>query len=105
MQILRSCVSPSGGLQPRRLHRAADVAQGRLHLVREQRLLIGLASAAGGSQLFHNAAIVVQILFATRMLVLHGQTVGLCYVDWQSLAGQTRTWGTSPSRGIELLQC
>lgn len=51
-----------------------------LRFVREQRLLIGLATAVGSWQLFHNAATVVQILFATRTLELSGQTVGLCYI-------------------------
>lgn len=51
-----------------------------LHFVRERRLLVSLATACGGWQLFHNAALVVQILFATRELRLSPQTVGLSYV-------------------------
>ena len=51
-----------------------------LQFVREQRLLVALALAVGSWQLCHNAAIVVQILFATRTLELSGQTVGLCYI-------------------------
>ena len=51
-----------------------------LHFVRERRLLVSLATACGGWQLFHNAALVVQILFATRELHLSPQTVGLSYV-------------------------
>lgn len=51
-----------------------------LRFVREQRLLVALAGAVGSWQFFHNAATVVQILFATRTLGLSGQTVGLCYI-------------------------
>lgn len=51
-----------------------------LRFVREQRLLVSLAIAVGGWQLFNNAAQVVQILFATRTLGLPAQTVGLSYV-------------------------
>lgn len=51
-----------------------------LRFVRERRLLVSLATATGSWQLFHNAALVVQILFATRELKLSPQTVGLSYV-------------------------
>jgi MFS family permease len=51
-----------------------------LRFVRERRLLVSLATATGGWQLFHNAALVVQILFATRELQLAPQTVGLSYI-------------------------
>ncbi len=51
-----------------------------VRFVREHRLLVALAAAVGGWQMFHNAATVVQILFATRTLGLSGQTVGLCYI-------------------------
>jgi MFS family permease len=51
-----------------------------LRFVRERRLLVSLAAATGGWQLFHNAALVVQILFATRELKLSPQTVGLSYI-------------------------
>ncbi|NCT83603.1 MAG: MFS transporter [Comamonadaceae bacterium] len=51
-----------------------------LRFVRERRLLVSLAAATGGWQLFHNAALVVQILYATRELKLSPQTVGLSYV-------------------------
>jgi len=51
-----------------------------LAFVRSHKLLISLATATGGWQLFHNAALVVQILFATRELQLAPQTVGLSYV-------------------------
>ncbi|MCX2865463.1 MFS transporter [Paucibacter sp. PLA-PC-4] len=51
-----------------------------VQFVRNKRLLVSLATAVGCWQLCHNAAIVVQILFATRTLGLSGQTVGLSYV-------------------------
>jgi len=51
-----------------------------LRFVRERPLLLGLATATGGWQMFHNAALVVQILYATRELHLAPQTVGLSYV-------------------------
>jgi MFS family permease len=51
-----------------------------LNFVASQRLLITLACVVGCWQLLHNAALVVQILFATRELRLSEQTVGLCYV-------------------------
>lgn len=51
-----------------------------LRFVRERKLLVSLAMATGGWQLFHNAALVVQILYATRELHLSPQTVGLSYV-------------------------
>lgn len=48
--------------------------------VRGKRLLISLACAVGGWQLCNQAAQVVQILFATRVLGLSAQSVGLSYV-------------------------
>ena len=43
-------------------------------------LLVGLATTVGTWQLFYNAALVVQILFATRILGLSEQAVGLSYM-------------------------
>lgn len=43
-------------------------------------LLVGLATTVGIWQLFYNAALVVQILFATRILGLSEQAVGLSYM-------------------------
>ena len=51
-----------------------------LRFVRERQLLVSLAAATGCWQMFHNAALVVQILFATRELKLGAQTVGLSYI-------------------------
>ena len=57
----------------------ADLREG-LNFVRSQRLLVTLAACVGTWQLCHQAAIVVQILFATRTLGLSEQAVGLSYV-------------------------
>lgn len=51
-----------------------------LRFVRSQRLLVSLAVAVGIWQMCHHAAIVVQILFATRTLGLSEQAVGLSYM-------------------------
>lgn len=48
--------------------------------VSNKRLLIALALTVGTWQLFYNAALVVQILFATRTLGLSEQAVGLSYM-------------------------
>jgi MFS family permease len=54
--------------------------QAGLRFVAGQRLLLTLAVLAGGWQLCNQAAMVVQILYATRELGLSEQAVGLCYV-------------------------
>ena len=51
-----------------------------LRFVLHNRLLVVLASCAGGWQMCNNAAQVVNILFATRTLGLSEQGVGLSYV-------------------------
>ena len=51
-----------------------------LQFVARQRLLVTLAFLVGAWQLFHHAAMVVQILFATRELGLNERQVGLCYI-------------------------
>jgi len=56
----------------------ADLRTG-VRFVARHRLLVALAAAVGGWQACHNAAIVVQILFATRTLGLSEQAVGLSY--------------------------
>jgi MFS family permease len=57
----------------------ADLQAG-LRFVWQQRLLIALASCVGLWQMCHQAATVVQILFATRTLGMSEHAVGLCYV-------------------------
>jgi MFS family permease len=60
-------------------HFGRDLAAG-LRFVFEHRLLVTLAVAVGAWQMCHHAAIVVQILFASRTLGLDEQAIGLCYV-------------------------
>ncbi|MEO6363071.1 MAG: MFS transporter [Caldimonas sp.] len=50
-----------------------------VRFVARHRLLVSLAVAVGAWQACHNAAMVVQILFATRTLGLSEQAVGLSY--------------------------
>ncbi|HEX5683637.1 MAG TPA: MFS transporter [Ideonella sp.] len=51
-----------------------------LRFVMHQRLLVALATCVGLLQMCHHAALVVQILFATRTLGMSEQAVGLSYV-------------------------
>jgi MFS family permease len=51
-----------------------------LNFVRRHRLLITMATCVGTWQMCNQAAMVVQILFATRQLGLTERGVGLCYV-------------------------
>jgi MFS family permease len=60
-------------------HFGRDLLAG-LRFVAEHRLLMALACAVGTWQMCHNAAAVVQILFATRTLGLSEQAIGFCYV-------------------------
>jgi len=56
-----------------------DELKAGLRFVRANRLLVVLACCAGAWQMCHNAATVVNILFATRTLGLSEQQVGLSY--------------------------
>ena len=51
-----------------------------LVFVGRHRLLVTMACIVGGWQMCHHAAVVLQILFATRTLGLSEGAVGLCYV-------------------------
>lgn len=51
-----------------------------VRFVAGNRLLVTMALVAGGWQLCHNAALVVQILFASRTLGLSGGAIALCFV-------------------------
>ncbi|MCG2593504.1 MFS transporter [Ramlibacter sp. XY19] len=51
-----------------------------LRFVRHTHLLVVMALLVGAWQLCHHAAMVVQILFATRELGLNERQVGLCYI-------------------------
>jgi MFS family permease len=57
-----------------------DELKAGLRFVASNRLLVVLACCCGGWQLCHNCATVVNILFATRVLGLSEQQVGLSYV-------------------------
>lgn len=57
----------------------ADLLEGLRFVVRH-RLLVALAVCVGALQMCHHAALVVQILFATRVLGMGEQAVGLSYV-------------------------
>src|SRR5207237_10240015 len=57
----------------------ADLRTG-VRFVRSNRLLVSLAVTVGMWQMCHHAALVVQILFATRTLGLSEQAVGLAYL-------------------------
>ncbi|WP_395703406.1 MFS transporter [Aquabacterium sp.] len=56
-----------------------DLKEG-VGFVRTHRLLVALATAVGCWQMCHNAALVVQILYATRELGLSENAIGLSYV-------------------------
>ena len=51
-----------------------------LRFVAGTRLLVALAAVVGCWQMFHQAAMVVNILFATRVLGLSEQQIGSCFV-------------------------
>lgn len=51
-----------------------------VRFVAGNRMLVSLAAAVGVWQMCHNAAVVVQILFATRVLGLSEQAVGFSYI-------------------------
>jgi predicted MFS family arabinose efflux permease len=57
-----------------------DELKAGLRFVRSNHLLVVLAACVGVWQMCHNAATVVNILFATRTLGLSEQSVGLSYI-------------------------
>jgi MFS family permease len=60
--------------------RFMDALRDGLRFVARNRLLVAMAAVVGAWQMCHHAALVVQILFATRVLGLSAGTVGLCYM-------------------------
>jgi len=80
-------------------HFGRDLKAG-LRFVFEHRLLVALALAVGTWQMCHNAAVVVQILFATRTLGLSEQAVGLCYVGMGAGTVLASVFGNRISRRI-----
>jgi MFS family permease len=86
--------------QPRAdAHFGRDLMVG-LRFVFEHRLLVALACAVGTWQMCHNAAVVVQILYATRELGLSEQAVGLCYVGMGAGTVLSSVFGNRISRRI-----
>lgn len=80
-------------------HFGRDLAEG-LRFVTGHRLLVALALVAGTFQLCHHAALVVQILFATRQLGLSEQAVGLCYIGLGAGTVTASVYGHRLSRRI-----
>ena len=84
-----------------------------LRFVLNNKLLVVLASCAGGWQMCNNSATVVNILFATRTLGLSEQGVGLSYVCLgfgtvlASLVGHriSKHFGPGPSMTIGIGSC
>ncbi len=77
--ILRGIHIDERRQKPAETHFWRELKDG-LHFVTGQRLLVSLAVLVGGWQFCNQAAMVVQILFATRRLGLSEQAVGLSYV-------------------------
>ncbi|MED5619571.1 MFS transporter [Ideonella sp. BN130291] len=68
-----------------------------VRFVREHRLLVALAACVGVWQMCQNAAVVVQILYATRVLGLPEQAVGLSYVGMGAGTVLTSVFGNRVS--------
>lgn len=77
----------------------ADLKAG-VRFVAHQRLLVALACAVGVWQMCHHAAIVVQILFATRTLGLSEQAVGLSYMGMGAGTIVASVFGNRISRRV-----
>ncbi len=87
-------------LRPRAdAHFLRDLRAG-VHFVVRHRLLVALACAVGVWQMCHNAAMVVQILFATRTLGLSEQAVGLSYMGMGAGTVVASVFGNRISRRI-----
>jgi MFS family permease len=71
-----------------------------VRFVARHRLLVALAIAVGTWQMCHNAAVVVQILFATRTLGLSEQAVGLSYMGMGVGTIVASVYGSRISRRI-----
>ena len=77
--ILRGIVVDERPVRSTRRHFWRDLRSG-LRFVTGHPLLVALAASVGVWQMCHQAAMVVQILFATRTLGLSEQAVGLSYM-------------------------
>jgi MFS family permease len=71
-----------------------------LTFVAGTRLLVALAAVVGCWQLFHQAAMVVNILFATRELGLNEQQIGGCFVALGAGTVLASVFGNRLSRRI-----
>jgi MFS family permease len=71
-----------------------------LRFVRGTRLLVALAAVVGCWQMFHQAAMVVNILFATRELGLSEQQIGGCFVALGAGTVLASVFGNRLSRRI-----
>jgi MFS family permease len=71
-----------------------------VRFVASQRLLLSLAATVGLWQMCHQAAMVVQILFATRTLGLSEQAVGLSYTGLGVGTVAASVWGHRISRRL-----
>jgi MFS family permease len=71
-----------------------------LRFVRGTRLLVALAAVVGCWQMFHQAAMVVNILFATRELGLSEQQIGGCFVALGAGTVLASAFGNRLSRRI-----
>ena len=83
-----------------RRRRFWDDLKAGIRFVARHRLLVALALAVGGWQACHQAAIVVQILFATRTLGLSENAVGLAYTGMGVGSVIASVFGNRISRAI-----
>ena len=97
--ILRGIVVDEPPRPRARAHFMRDLKQG-VRFVARHRLLVALAVVVGIWQMCHNAAMVVQILFATRTLGLSEQAVGLSYVGMGAGTVMASVLGNRISRRI-----
>lgn len=101
--ILRGLKVTENRISNEATHFWRDLKDG-LRFVAGQPLLVSLAVSVGAWQFFHQCAMVVQILYATRELGLNENQVGLCYVGlgvgtvWASVFGNriSRRIGPGP---------
>jgi MFS family permease len=71
-----------------------------LQFVAGTRLLVALAAVVGGWQMFHQSAMVVNILFATRELGLTEQQIGGCFIALGAGTVLASVFGNRLSRRI-----
>ncbi|MEO8056781.1 MAG: MFS transporter [Burkholderiales bacterium] len=97
--ILRGIIVNEERLRRADEHFLRDLRAG-VRFVARHRLLVALACAVGGWQMCQNAAVVVQILFATRTLGLSEQAVGLSYMGMGGGSIVASVYGNRISRRI-----